>query len=345
MHPLILSFNFHEIVRLEIQTSDPRVDQFFSREYHHHRDDEHKPYRAILRLNLNDDTFTLSNPTSFSHKVLARWKYTISINTDTIEIGAHANHVAIPMVHHMLVHPSIRYLCSQQGILMLHAGAVSLNGKSLLFTGKGGAGKTTTTALFLTSPNMKWDFQADDYVFVTPQPSSLAYITRQHLYVSFLRWVPVIKQYLKPGERVSIILFSLLRDWSNERIKWPVRVEPERVWPSISFAMQATPGALILLIRAAIDKPSLVMLNSMQYVLDDLIKMNFYEARHFLALLQKQKLPQFDDFLQAWQKRETELLQQVMSKVAVYELNIPDRIVSPEAIRTQVVELARKLVE
>ena len=90
--------------------------------------------------------------TFHQHKLLARWGYRMQVSPERIELDVIGNRLSVPMVHHMLLHPSLRYLSARQGVLLLHAGAVSHLGKSLIFTGYGGAGKTTTTALVPARP-------------------------------------------------------------------------------------------------------------------------------------------------------------------------------------------------
>jgi len=322
-----LKFNFHNQVAAEIIASQPEDAKFFASEYEHHRVtelDDSLP-KVILSIrpwqSLNDIP---AGYTQHSHKYIARWAYRLSIQATTIEMDVLANQLAVPMVHHMLLHPSLRYLAAQNDLLMLHAGAVVSQGHSLILTGHGGAGKTTTTSLLLANGGSSWLPHADDYVFLQQGPKSLAYMTRSHLYLNLLDWIPELRQRLTASERMRLFIFGNLRALSNENIKWPVRLPVERLWPGRPVAQEATPAGLVLLNRTATTAPSLVSLSPEDLPVDDLIKMNFGEARHFLHLLAKsQAVPNLPDWQADWQECERRLLRNRMMEFPIYSLELP----------------------
>jgi hypothetical protein len=207
---------------------------------------------------------------------------------------------------------------------MLHAGAVANSGYSLVFTGHGGAGKTTTTSLILASGGTEWSIHADDYVFLTPDSKSLAYITRSHLYKDLLRWAPDVQSRLTPPERLRLEVYGRLRSWSGERIKWPVRLPAERLWPGYDLTRQAKLAGLVILQQDLVDTPQLVRLQPDDVPVMDLIEMNFGEARHYRNLLAKNHTKQdverlFDD----WQASELHLLTKRIEETRVYLLKRP----------------------
>jgi hypothetical protein len=207
---------------------------------------------------------------------------------------------------------------------MLHAGAVANSGYSLVFTGHGGAGKTTTTSLILASGGTEWSIHADDYVFLAPDSTTLAYITRSHLYKDLLRWVPDVGSRLTPPERLRLEGYGRLRSWSGERIKWPVRLPAERLWPDYQLNRQAKLAGLVILQQDWIDAPQLIRLQPGDVPVMELIEMNFSEARHYRNLLAKNHPKQdverlFDD----WQASELNLLTQRIEETQVYLLKRP----------------------
>jgi len=271
----------------------------------------------------------------------------MQIDPERVELDVIGNRLAIPMVHHMLLHPSLRYLSARRGVLLLHAGAVSHLGKSLIFTGYGGAGKTTTTALLLAGGGADWAPHGDDYIFLGPGPASLAYMTRSHLYSDLLKWVPEVAERLNAGERPRLELFSLIRRWSGERLKWAVRLPIERLWPGREMAKSAKPAAVILLARdPSAQRPSLHAVEANEALTSDLVRMNFYEARHFLNLVQKSgSVPDYETWLEGWQDCERALLQERLREVPVYRLALPGEAGSPAAFREALVDELRRLVE
>ncbi|RMF43374.1 MAG: hypothetical protein D6755_10390, partial [Anaerolineae bacterium] len=336
---MTLVASFHDVVGVRVESNSSDVQRFFTAEYARHVDDvlpEALP-QVRLRFTLAAAFSVPAGYTLHVHKGLARWGYRIQMDERMVTIDVHGNRMAIPMVHHMLVHPSLRYLAARQGVLMLHAGAVTHDGRSLILTGHGGAGKTTTTSLLLDEGGPRWGLHADDYVFLRPEGESLAYLTRAHLYRSLLRWVPQIKATLSPWERVRLECFGRIRAWSKENIKWPVRLDLGRLWPGHPVDMQAQVGALVVLERAAISTPQVLPISPGDFPLDALLQMNFYEARHFLTLMRKGNvLPDVDSWLDAWRARERALLYRISQRVPVYRLRLPKREVSPALARQHV---------
>lgn len=313
-------FQFHDIAMVEVQSDSPFVQAFFDAEYGYHRMNESQSELPCAFLDFQLDSAAPDGFTRHVHKLLARWNYKLTVNPDEINIQVHGNRVAVSMVHHMLVHPSLRWLAAGNGTLLLHAGAVAKNGKSLIFTGKGGAGKTTTTSLILASGN-DWQLHADDYVFLCGGQSK-AYVTRSHLYRDLLKWVPEIGVRLTLWERIRLEFLGAIRKYSGERLKWAVRLGPDRLWPGKAIADTATPAAILLLERANVSKPELVSVHNLDDMANDLIEMNFGEARHFLNLLQKSGALN-ESWLEAWKDTERTLMSKILAQTPAYCLFLP----------------------
>jgi hypothetical protein len=323
-------YQFHEIAAVEVWSDSPFTRAFFEAEYGFHRVDGPLPEglpRAFLDFRL--DSTPPEGFTRHVHKLLARWGYRLTINPGALDLHVYGNRTAVAMVHHMLVHPSLRWLAAGGGTLLLHAGAVAKNGKSLIFTGKGGAGKTTTTSLILASGRSPgsplqtndWQLHADDYVFLGDQVSQ-AYVTRSHLYRDLLKWVPEIGARLTPWERTRLEVLGAIRKYSGERLKWAVRLGPERLWPGKTIAETATPAGILLLERANVSAPQLIPISDLSATADDLLEMNFGEARHFLALLEKAGALEAA-WLADWKATERALLVKILSQTPAYRLVLP----------------------
>lgn len=315
-------YDFHGLVRLQVDTEDRRAEEFFGSEYGTFRSDSAEvPTDLSLVWGRRD---LPSGERRHSHKLLARWSYRIALG-EKVELFARGNGWALPMVHHMMVHPALRWLASRRGALLLHAGAVVRDGRSLVILGAGGAGKTTTTALLL-SHGTDWAPHADDYVFLQPDGRTLAYPTRSHLYHNLLGWVPALAGRLTPGERARLRLLWAVRRGSGERLKWPVRVGSDRLWPGRSTAAQAKVGAVLLLRRSDVHDPRFSELSPEQAPIDDLTRMNFDEARHFLRLVGPGGRPPSDEpWPDAWRERETEVLKRFLVRARVFVMEIPRR--------------------
>ena len=338
-----LAFQFHDLAAVEVRSDSAFVRSFFEDEYGYHRVQSLSPGKlpqASLEFWL--DTAPPAGFARHVHKFLARWSYRVNIKPGQVDVCVYGNRTAVPMVHHMLVHPALRSLASSGGTLLLHAGAVAKNGKSVIFTGRGGAGKTTTTSLVLASGE-GWQLHADDYVFLRPGPESLAYVTRSHLYRDLLKWVPEVGSRLTPWARLRLEFLGALRRFSGERIKWPVRLGPQRLWPGAQVADSATPAAILLLQRADVTAPALVRLENLPEVADDLLDMNFGEASHFLTLLAKAGQLR-EPWLAAWKQAERDLLVKLLAEIPAYRLVLP--FLSPaKDVKSALLPVLEKLVD
>jgi len=324
-------FLFHNKVGFQVTTSDPEARQFFTDEYRNHLLGAGAELPAdIPRVTLDwrrGPGALAGNQSRFhTHKILARWSYQVDVSDQEIAIRVTGNRYAVPMVHHMMVHPALRYLAGMQGVLMLHGAAVVKNGHSVILTGRGGAGKTTTSSMLLAQGGSRWRLHADDYVFIGPGPKTYCYMTRSHLYKDLLRWLPDLRSRLTLPERVRLLAYGTLREWTREGIKWPVRLSAGRLWPDHQLADQAVLGKVLLLRRAAVEVPQFAEVESLDEVVEQLVEMNFYEARHFIALLEKKPgdpMPQ--GWLQEWQQRERDLLHRCLSHTSVSWLELPEQ--------------------
>jgi hypothetical protein len=346
-HPL--SFNFHGIVAAQVYTTSSQVLTFYEAEYKYHQVKKLNPEIPKVILRFEYKPGWIPCPTGYvrqSHKALAHWVFRIEFTNDQIHIDAYGNYFAIPMVHHMLLHPALRYFACQKGVLMLHAGAVAHLGSSLIFTGHGGAGKTTTTSLTLASGGSDWDVHADDYVFLSAGPNSLAYITRSHLYRDLIALLPEIGARLTRSERLRLKMYGRIRSWSNDRITWPVRLPVNRLWPDHPIADTAIPAAFILLEESDSEQLELEYVAPQDVPVGDLIEMNFSEAQHFLNLIRKnQALSNFASWLVEWQQNEQALLEERTKEIPVYLLKRPGDVRTLSSFQDALMEIMVDLVQ
>ena len=344
-----LCFCFHDLIGIEVVTDHPLVESFFAAEYQHHRVDRLPDDIPCVRLKFEMRIFPLlAVPVGYQrhvHKLLARWAYRISISDNHIEIDVIGNRWAIPMVHHMLVHPSLRYLSSKRDVLLLHSGSVAFGGKSLIFTGKGGTGKTTTTSLILAYGEAAWAGHSDDYTFLVPGPESWSYQTRSHLYRDLLNWVPELNGRLSYFERVRLAVLGLFRSVTQGGLLWPVRLPFDRLWPGKVVQTRARPAAVILLERSPIQLPHLKRLSSDEMPLGDLIEMNFWEARHFIALVKQAGVfADPDNWIRQWRLDEYNLLSKRLEEISAYTLELPQEVGRPLEFKQKLIAIIDQLV-
>jgi hypothetical protein len=338
----ILTFNFHNLLGVQIESDDPTALEFFKSEYR----TSAAPLPSNTKLIRLKWTRSLSlKPSDMDfhfqkHKIFARWSYRIAWDEVGLSIEAVGNTFALPMVHHMLVHPGLRYLCTQKGALMLHGSAVVFQDQSLVFTGAGGAGKTTISSLLLKHGGKDWKLHADDYVFLKEGSQSFSYLTRSHLYRNQIGWIPAIKTMLSTRERLHLEFFGRLREITQDGIKWPLRIEASRLWPDHDVASHASLGAVILLSQGNLDQPSLKRIDITEQVVEDLLKVNFHEARHFIQLIRRDfGNEDFKHWLQNWREGERILLNRILRETALYRLELPFRQVASDQYGRELVDV------
>jgi hypothetical protein len=172
----------------------------------------------------------------------------------------------------------------------------------------------------------------------------MAYMTRSHLYRDLLYWVPEIKSQLSNDERWRLQVYGKIRKWSREGIKWPVRLPIKRLWPNRQLQLQAIPTAFIILKRSpGIQNPRLRQLPMNDIPVDELVDMNFQEARHFIKLLNKGYFLRDPlTWLEKWQATERELLIQRLEEIPVYTLELRNQLPNSQQLRS---ELVKKLAD
>ncbi len=340
------SYNFHDLVGFELESRDIYALDFIEEEFRFSAG-KFSPGIPVFRLHWRRGNALGQRSSGYSfhsHKLLAQWAYRVNLGESRIEIDAVGNGIAVPMVHHMLVHPSLRFLSSTQSALMLHGAAVVYGDRSLIFTGMGGTGKTTVSSLILERGGAKYRLHADDYVFLLPGRKSLPYLTRSHLYLDLLRWIPQLRSRLSLGERMKLEFYGRLRMISREGVKWPIRLGAQRLWPKHEIAAEAYIAAIILLKRTERSHPSIERISPTDIPVGEVLNMNFFEARHFCRLLEKNLgIPQATDRITAWKAREQELLIERLAETPVYWMGVPYRNKAPADLGDELLRLLEPL--
>lgn len=341
-----LEFNFHNRLGFVLETDEARCARFFQSEFGFARA-EVAPGLPVARLRWIKKAIQGEKGrgmVSTSHRLLARWRYDLEMSPGDIAIRVAGNALSIPMVHHMMVHPSLRILASEVDEILLHGAAVVFQGRSLVVTGEGGAGKTTTSTLLLAKGGAGWKLHADDYVFIGPGRKTHAYLTRSHLYKNMLRWSPDVGKRLTLWERIRLQGLGWLLALSGQRIKWPVRLAPSRLWPAKDTAQSAQLAAVVVLAKSRPDSARLRRISPDRVPIGHLLEMNFREAAHFERLAGRVRgLP--DGWRREWRAREQAALERLRKGIAFYELSLPESGRSPGDLAGELVDLLGPLVK
>jgi len=335
------TYNFHGLVGLRVQTDSSFAADYFGAEYGPAAGaiPEELP---IVVLRWTDSALPHRPGSDYRlkiHKGLARWVYRLRFEPERILIEAAGNRIAVSMVHHMLVHGCLRYLCSSHDAMMLHAAALSQGGRSLILAGSGGVGKTTVSSILLDQGGPGWEFHADDYVFVGSAGDTYSYPSRAHLYNDFLRGVPSASDKLSARQRAHLKIFGTVRRVTGDRIKWPLRVQPMLLWPERVSAPHAKLQALLLLESGRAAETNLEPISDSATLVDRLLQVNFYEARHTIELMEG--FHSAPGYLQQWQSHERKTLRRALEDAPAYRLSMPE---TARIDRTRLVSILQQLI-
>ena len=335
------TYNFHGLVGLRVRTDSSFAADYFAAEYGPAAGAIAAELPSVV-LRWMDSSLPRRPGPDYRlkiHKGLARWFYRIRLEPQEILIEAAGNRTAVPMVHHMLVHGCLRYLCSAQDAMMLHAAALAQGGRSLVIAGSGGVGKTTVSSILLDQGGPGWELHADDYVFLSSAADTHLYPSRAHLYADYLKAVPSVTNKLSARQRAHLNAFGTVRRVSGDRIKWPLRVEPEVLWPDRASTSHAQLKALLLLESSRAEEVNLEPISDSAALVDRLLQVNFYEARHTIELIEGFR--SHPEYLEAWQSRERETLQRALDNAPAYRLSLPP---TASIERTKLVSIFQQLV-
>jgi hypothetical protein len=344
----VSTYAFGTWVDLEVETSDPHARRFFAEEF---GTGAASTVSAARRIHLRWDRSAamgavVPGRVRHIHKLLARWDYRASTHEGVVQLEARGNRWALPMVHHMLVLPTLRRLAAETGTLMLHGAAVARSGKSIVFTGRGGAGKTTLASILLSRGAGAWRPMSDDYTFLGPAGRSHGFLTRSHLYQDLLGWAPELARRLTPAERRQLRVFGWIRSLSRDGLKWPVRIPASRLWPGVEPSVEAELAAFFLLRRTRDLRPEVRKVTDLEAASVSLLAMNFHEARHHIELLRGTVWEGFgEDWIREWREGEARLLRARMAEAPSYWLDLPMSPDSRDAFASEVEDLILPLVD
>jgi len=229
---------------------------------------------------------------------------------------------------------------------MLHASAIANEQHSVVISGQGGTGKTTTTSSLLAEGRENWHFQADDYVFLDLHGLSYCYVTRSHLYMGLERWIPEIYPQLTTVDKVKFHFFGTLRKYTSEGIKIPVRIPLTRMWPEMEIKDVGHLKTLIMLEKNnSLNDIRISRVTDPEKILRTLIDMNFYETKHFLHLIEKsQSIRNFENWKNDWVEREERLLKQILECTNVIRMEIPAKVSNYRQSRERLFQVVTELV-
>ena len=167
-----------------------------------------------------------------------------------------------------------------------------------------------------------------------------------HIYWKLLKMVPKLADRLSPQERLQLTIFGRIRLWSGNHVRWPVRKDTQEMWPERSFCMNAVPAAILTLRRNKNSEPAGYPITNLPELVNELVEMNFGEARHYINLVNKSgAVSDSTAWLSAWKKREQMLIENRLAEIPAYQLHIPEIAPSHNFSQPALLELLAGLAE
>ena len=111
---------------------------------------------------------------------IAKWEIEVIRSGEKLIVNIVPNIAARLFISGFFIDFMIQYVLTQKGYSIVHSSAVSKNGQSYLFSGRGGSGKTSI-AIRLISSNRDFKFMGDDFIIIK-DGQSIPYFTPLNLF-------------------------------------------------------------------------------------------------------------------------------------------------------------------
>ena len=234
-------FNIHNIVKFKINDAQKLIlkdlfgDPF--EEYSNYKSEEIAEENLDLIFNICtkidkkigcyilDDKYYIDQGyiyTNDSYKI-AKWSIEIiNKNQKTYILNIKPNRIARLFISGFFIDFFIQYILTKKGYSIIHSSGVSQNGKSYLFSGRGGSGKTSI-ALHIINTGESFQFLGDDFIIIK-NGLTLPYITPLNLFTYNIN--SSIKAKFNKKQKFSFILKNFVFKLSFGYAKFFTRFNP-----------------------------------------------------------------------------------------------------------------------
>lgn len=181
MNPTPEHYDFHGLLSMRVRRARRTMaDSFLESTFAHYRVDrldrepdidvDVRPFMPDLEGTVRLDGRWWVGPGRivFDSKMkMAWWRTEIDgLEGERLKVRIDANYPARMVFPGETIYSLVRLRLAEKGLLLLHAPAVTHNGKALLLPARGGTGKTITAVNFARSG---WGFMGDDSSILTPE--------------------------------------------------------------------------------------------------------------------------------------------------------------------------------
>jgi hypothetical protein len=349
-------YDFHGIFRLSIRSNFSKVNRYFQAEYGAFEAETCRPVDLDITVCnfsmessqdiINFGKFQRVGGWGYAEEgyKIARWQFALQgLSTSPTQLFFKGGVFSLDFLQHFFIEQIIRYTICLNDFLLVHGGCVAKNDTSILFVGLGHTGKTS---LALQKTLAGWQFQADDYTFLSAEGKTYSYPRRLHVSNHMFSLCPAAMQQLSPKNRFSIKLKKLIYYLTLRYGDLSEAVQLNELIPDAQTKNVAKLRTVILLTCSQGTQ----LQGPLPIKKDELIKrimaINCVEGKPFFDILlcqqghNKQALS-----LSEWLTKESDILRRALSGVELYEIIIPKNTNEPEAVLSRVAKSFEQLVE
>ncbi len=244
----VFQFNIHDIVKFEIvdEVGGPKwgpwknifeeYENFISKDLID-EDELDFCFRIVKKISPRRDCYLLDDKyfvedgylyTTGSYK-LANWKIELVLNDARQSVRLVANSYARLFITGFFVDFMIQHSLIRKGYSVIHSSAISRDGVSYLFSGRGGSGKTSLSMSYISSDDA-YRYLGDDFTIVH-DGFAVPFVTPLNLF--YYNVDSFIRSRLSRDEMTSLSLRKALYLVTRGYAKFFVRVNPMKIFPDI----------------------------------------------------------------------------------------------------------------
>jgi len=175
------------------------------------------------------------------HDKYAKWELEVSgFEQDKMEVQIHPNSLGKMLIPELIVNPLIWFKLNEGGYPVIHASAVSRDGKAYIFAAQGGAGKSII-AVSLAEEGFKL---LSDHFAILSKDEVLSFPTPFH--IMDFNLAPIIRGNMSSKHKVSFHLRQLFHRLTRKRIA--TKILPSDILSNTLLADKARLNAVFLLL-------------------------------------------------------------------------------------------------
>jgi hypothetical protein len=335
-------YKFHDLFRLALHSDSSKVWNHFQAEY---GDLEEPPtYQPDLEVTASEFSVESNGDASRFGKYhvvgdwvyandqykVARWKFAMKgLASTPTRLFFDGGIFSLDFLQHYLIEQIMRYKISEKGTTLVHGGCIAKNGASVLFPGLGHTGKT---ALSLRKVLDGWEFQADDWTFVSKSGETRSYARRLHISHHMYNACPEAMEHLSREHVLSIKAKKLIYYLSLKYGDLSESLRIRELVPEAKIAERARLAAVVLLtgsMGTEIGEPRPI---ETEELVDRIMAINSREGAHFSnVMLAHYPKGNAISFPEMWE-REREILQGALSEADCLEVTVPRHAPNPQAV-------------